>query len=178
TVFSTVDASPPVDGSSSVPGSAEHDAYRRLRAAVIANAPRPHVLAVTAIGPKHSAAVAAHLALVLAEARFSVLLVAPEFDDTSVDQTLGIEPRRGLADVLDEHRDPRELFLTFHGVNVLAGGLGSAGLPDLAASPAFRVMVDNLRDDFDYIIADARTTGSPDSDAILLAADSVLLAPT
>lgn len=174
--WSTVVAQGAAEGLLATHGTAEYEAYRRLRVAVVANAPRPQVLGVTSIKQSVSTAIAANLAVVLAEAEFSVLLIAPGLQGSSAEDFLGHAPRRGLVDAVGGQADPRASLETTHGVSVLVGGQGLEDAPELLSSPWFRAMIDDLRADFDYVLTDAGVTGAADSDAILLAADSAVIA--
>ncbi len=70
---------------------AGHEAYRRLRSGVVANGPRPHVLAVTTVDAEgHTSVSASNLAVALAEARFSVLVIAADPDDRGIERILGV----------------------------------------------------------------------------------------
>lgn len=156
---------------------AEHEAYCSLRAAFVANAPAPQVLGVTSIGKNVSTAVITNLAVVLAEADYSVLLVAPGLEGSVVERAMGHPPRHGLVEILEERLDPRQSVESVEdGVSVLVGGHDLADSSDLLSSPAFRAMIEDLRQDFDYLLIDAGLAGAADSDALLLVTDSVVVA--
>ncbi len=157
--------------------TAEHEAFRSLRAVVVANAPGPQVLGVTSIGKNVSTAVATNLAVVLGEADYSVLLVAPGLEGSMVERALGHPPRHGLVEILEEHLDPRRAVESVEDdVSVLVGGQDLAGASDLLSSPAFRAMIEDLRRDFDYVLVDAGVAGTADSDALLLVTDATVVA--
>src|SRR5699024_10315337 len=83
-VFASVPGSR--NGRSSTDERGVHEAYRHLRAGVVANALRPHTLGVCGIGSDQDApVVASNLAVVLAEARYSVLLIAADPEDRTVE---------------------------------------------------------------------------------------------
>lgn len=152
-----------------------HEAYRRLRAGVIANGPRPHVLAVSGITPDHISAVATNLALVLAEAEFSVLLIAADVEGSQVEDILGVGPRPGLSEAVRDIVPASESLLEVRGFSLLTTGLEPGQARDLNASPAFSSMVAHLRSRFDYVVLASAPTGAADGDAIISVADSVLL---
>lgn len=156
-------------------GEELHEAYRRLRAGVIANGPRPHVLAVSGIKPDHISAVATNLALVLAEAKFSVLLIAADVEGSQVEDILGVRPRPGLSEVVRGVNPASESLLEVRGFSLLTKGLEPEEARDLNASPAFNSMVAHLRSRFDYVVLASAPTGAADGDAIVSSADSVLL---
>lgn len=154
-------------------GGASHEAYRRLRAAVIANGPRPHVLAVAPVSGEQTMVVA-NLAVVLAEARLSVLLVATDPESLGV-RALGLAERPGVAEVVGRGADASSLIMRSHGVSVLTPGLDSLHVRDVAATPAFHRLIQDMRQRFDYVLLEGvRTAG----DEMLLVGDSVLLVLT
>lgn len=153
-----------------------HESYRQLRTAVIANGPRPHVLAVTGLGEDSSATVAANLAVVLAEAQFSVLLVATDARHHAVERYVGVSVGPGLAEAVLDGSAVLDLVREAHGISVLTAGVD--GSRDITASPGFRSMIDSLRQQFDYVLLATSAAGSADGDAALLAADSGLFVLT
>lgn len=159
-------------------GAAAHEAYRRLRAGVVANGPRPHVLGVTAVGVhEHASAVAANLALSLSEARFSVLVIAADPRSRRVETLFEIPDSPGLAEVLWGTVEPHDAIRHRRGVSVLPGGDVLAAR-ELLGGQAFRDTVARLSSDFDYVIVAASSTGTADGDAAIGTTDSVLLSVT
>lgn len=171
-VFADIDAQHS-SGPAATGEGAAHEAFRQLRAAVIANGPRPHVLAVTPIDRDHTT-VAAGLAKVLAEAKQSVLLIATDPHDLGASRALGLGERAGVAEVVSRGTDVSSLLEQSQGVSVLAPGLESVDMRDLAAMPAFRDLIQQMRQRYDYVVLE----GAPAADELLLAADSVLLVLT
>lgn len=166
-------------------GAEVHESYRQLRTAVIANAPRPYTLAVTAVGSGSagdgstlSAEVAANLAVVLAEAKLTVLLVDTDSGQNPVEQLFGVKVEAGLTDVVLGDASACDSLVATHGISVLAAGPEVDGSSDLTATIGFGATVEKLRPHFDYIILAAAPAGSSDGDAVLLVADSALLVLT
>ncbi len=166
-------------------GPEVHESYRRLRTAVIANAPRPYTLAVTAVGGESarggsalSAEVAANLAVVMAEAKLSVLLVTTNALQHRVEELLGMDAEMGLTDVVLGGASAYDSLVERHGISVLTAGPEAGASSDLTATNRFRTVVDELGQHFDYIILAAAAAGTSDGDAVLLVADSALLALT
>jgi len=154
-----------------------HEAYRRLRAGVVANGPRPHVLAIAAVDAQsRSSVAAANLAVALAEARYSVLLISADPDDRGIESILGVPSSPGLSELV--HDDVDGVLVVAEGVAVLPGGAQPATVRELYAGPVFRQVVDSLREDYDYIILGAAGAGTGDGDAVIGTADSVLLTVT
>lgn len=160
-------------------GAAAHEAYRRLRAGVVANGPRPHVLGVAAVGEhEHASAVVANLALTLAEARFSVLVIAADPRSHGVEELLGVSHSPGLAEALRGATDPSNVIQSISGVSVLPGGTDAFEARDLYAGQAFRDVVEGFRSRYDYVLIAASSTGTADGDAAIGSADSALLSVT
>lgn len=159
-----------------------HEGYRQLRTAVIASCPRPHVVAVTEVtndaitgSTGRSADVAVNLAVVLAEARFSVLLISTSSQEEEVQMLLRVQPSEGLAEAALGNGSVHHLLLRTQGIALLTSGIDSVGSSDLTASSAFRDVVDELYRQFDYVVLATSAAGSADGDAALLAAHSALL---
>lgn len=158
--------------------AAAHEAYRRLRAGVVANGPRPHVLGVAAVGVhEHASAVVANLARSLAEARFSVLVIAADPRSRGVETLFEINDSPGLAEVLWGVVEPRDAIHERAGVSILPGGDVLAAR-ELLGGQAFRDTVARLSSGFDYVIIAASSTGTADGDAAIASTDSVLLSVT
>ncbi len=163
-------------------GPEVHESYRQLRTAVIANAPRPYTLAVTVVEGESaressalSAEVAANLAVVMAEAKLTVLLITTNSLQHPVEELLGVEVAAGLTDVVFRGASACDSLVPTHGISVLTAGPEVDGSSDLTATSSFRSIVDDLRQHFDYIIVAAADAGSSDGEAALLVADSVML---
>lgn len=172
-VFTTVDRSETGE-LASTDGGSTHEAYRRLRAAVIANGSRPHALAIAPVDGEPSM-IAADLAVTLAQAKLSVLLIALDPDNALIRGALGLADRPGVAEAVSLGADVDGLILQTDGISVLAPGLDTGTTPDLAATPAFREIVAQLQHRFDYIVID----GFPAvGEEVLLVADSALLVLT
>ncbi len=159
-------------------GLATHESYRRLRTAVIANGPRPYVLAVTGLDTDLSAEIATNLSIVFAEAKFKVLLVSTDTQERSVERLLGVERRTGLAEVVLEGASARELLIETRGISLLTAGVRTHDVDDLTATSSFRALIDDLHQEFDYVVIAAGPAGSADGDSTLLTADSALLVLT
>lgn len=171
-VFATV----PTHRQAAAPESV-HEAYRHLRVGVTANALRPHTLAVRAIGAQADApVVATNLAIALAEARYSVLLVAADPESRRVETLLDIEVGSpGLAEVLSDDVDVDEVLVSRRGMVVLPGGRPSGSSREYFAGPQLRRVLEKVRGSHDFIIMVTAGSERADGDAVTAAADSVLL---
>lgn len=159
--------------------AASHEAYRRVRAGVVANGPRPHVLAVAPIGEhEHATAAVSNLAVVLSEAGFSVLLVSADPRTHEIEKQFSIPESPGLADVLQDGMDAAEILQFSEGVSILPAGADPLSARELYGGQALRSVIDQFRAQFDYILIAASGTGTADGDAAIGVADSVLLSIT
>lgn len=159
-----------------------HEAYRQLRTAVIARGPRPQALAFAEVLGRISpdvglaaAEVATNLAIVLAEAKFSVLLVSTPMRSRGVERLLDLGEGDGLAESVAGSVSPWNLLVKTHGISVLPAGRDAPGSRDTTSMSSFRAMVDDLYPRFDYMILAAGAAGSSEGDAVLLSADSAIL---
>jgi Mrp family chromosome partitioning ATPase/capsular polysaccharide biosynthesis protein len=158
---------------------ASREAYRRLRAGVVANGPRPHVLAVAAVDAQsRSSVAAANLAVALAEARYAVLAISADPEDRGIEGALGVPISPGLSELVNDELDVKKVLVQAQGVAVLPGGAQPATVRELYAGPVFRQVVDALREDYDYVILGAAGAGTGDGDAVIGIADSVLVTVT
>lgn len=153
------------------------EAYRKLRTAVIANAPAAHVLGITGVGTAHAARAARNLAQVLTQAKFSVLIIDADTGGDELSRLLRIPAgTRGLAEAV--HRSAHnaaELTVERHRFEVLATGKATDDLDSITASPHFRTVVERARQHYDYVLLLTDAAGSASAETALLAADSVLL---
>ncbi|MDO5502415.1 MAG: hypothetical protein Q4G67_04485, partial [Actinomycetia bacterium] len=152
------------------------EAYRVLRTAVIANAPAPHVLGVTALGDARPASLATHAAKVLADAKYDVLLIDADTSGSEVSALLDLPGGPGLAEAVTRRADARELLVERHGFSVLTLGTHWDDLDGLTSSPQFRNLVTKTRQPYDYVVLLTGAAGTAEAEAALLATDSVLLA--
>ena len=159
-----------------------YEAFRQLRTQIIAEGPCPRVVAVSefvnegaAGGSGRSADVAVNLALVLAEARFSVLLIATPSQEAEVRWLLKPSASMGTAEPSDYPPPNGQALEKLRGISLLTVGLDHLHSSDLTASRSFRDTVDELHSKFDYIVIASSAAGSADGDAALLASQSALL---
>jgi Mrp family chromosome partitioning ATPase len=157
----------------------EFEAYRRLRAGVVANAQAPGSLAVTCVSADQSAAtVASQLALSLRKADFQVALVAADPTDDAIERELGVTPGPGLSDVLGDDVPIDSVLTEAEGLTILRGGLRPASSRELYAGPRLRTVVEGLTRSHDYVIVSSAPASSADGDAATTACDSTLMIVT
>lgn len=156
-----------------------HEAFRRLRIGVVANATRPHVLAVGSLGLDEDALrVTAALAVRLAEARYRVAVVAADPGDRSLEEYFGIaHDAPGLGDLLAAGGpgDVADVAIEHEGLTIVPAGPHLAEQRDLLAGEELRQLLGAMRQDYDYVVVGAAGAGSADGDTVIATADSLLL---
>lgn len=155
--------------------SPDHEAYRRLRAGIVANTNRPCTLAVAAVGGGGDTPVVARsLAVTLHHAGFSVLLIVAGCQESDVDGSDESLAGDGIAEILIGARDWEDVAADIEGVTTIEGG-NSQSVGDLYAGPGFPDLLKELKSHYDYIVVSSAGTDTADGDAVMAAADAVLL---
>lgn len=156
-----------------------HEALRRLRIGVVANAARPHVLAVGSVGVDNDALqVAAALATRLSEARYRVAVVAADPGDRSLEAFFNIpEETPGLSELLQggDAGDLASLAIVQDGITIIPAGQDLPESRDLLAGEGFRQLLEALRAGHDYVIVGTAGAGTADGDTVIATADSLVL---
>lgn len=157
----------------------EFEAYRRLRAGVVANAQAPGSVAVTCVSADESAAtVASQLALALRKSDFQVALVAADPGDDAIERELGIPAGPGLSDVLGDDAPIGAVLTQARGLTILRGGLKPVSSRELYAGPRLRTVIEELTTGHDYVIVSSASASSADGDAAATACDNTLMIVT
>ncbi|WP_182113263.1 MULTISPECIES: polysaccharide biosynthesis tyrosine autokinase [unclassified Actinotalea] len=163
------------------PGSPRAEAYRQLRTNLTFSAvtKRMQVVVVTSAVPGDGkTTTACNLAITLAEAGRSVLLVEADMRRPMVAQRLGIEGSAGLTNVLAGAVKVDDVLQPWgqHGLQVLAAGTLPPNPSELLGSDAMRELVTELRGRFETIVVDTPPV-LPVTDASVVAthADIVVL---
>lgn len=159
--------------------SATHEAFRRLRIGVVANAARPHVLAIGSLGVDNDALrVSAALAARLSEARYSVAVVAADPEDRSVQEYFDVPPDApGLSDLLtpESAHDLAAVSISQGGMTIVPAGPDLMTARDLLAGEGFRELLEALRAEHDFVVVGTAGVGTADGDTVIATADSLLL---
>ncbi len=154
------------------------EAYRRLRAAVLANAHRGSVIAVTSSTSLPGIAdIGSNLAVALQDAGYDCALVDAEITDPAVADLFGLPEHAGVADIIGGAVNLDAAVAVRHGVAVLTAGSDPDAVLERYSGEAFRSTLDTLRAQYDYVImavADLSTavgvTAAAVADCVLLAA--------
>jgi succinoglycan biosynthesis transport protein ExoP len=157
--------------------------FRTLRTQLAVQDPPIRTLLITSARPSEGkTAVAVNAGAVLAQAASSVVVVDANLDDPDVAKRLGASSDGpGLTDAIRGASLPDLIQRGVAGVDTLAvlgaGTKVSDHPADLFSSPAFRKVLDELSQQFDYVIVDsAALLENSATEAILPSVDSVVVA--
>jgi succinoglycan biosynthesis transport protein ExoP len=163
------------------PKSRAGEAYRRLRAAVVASVQeRPVTLLVTSATPAASATlVSSNLAVALAHAGSATIMVDASFSETSPSALFGLGQSKGLSDVLMRGTDPTQLLVNADSqLRLLPRGPGAGAAAERFSGPRMRETVRLLRDKAEYILINAPSVHDANAQALCTLADAVLIVVT
>ncbi len=163
------------------PKSRAGEAYRRLRAAVVASVQeRPVTLLVTSATPAASATLtSSNLAVGLAHAGSPTIMVDASFSETSPSALFGLGQSKGLSDVLMRGTDPTQLLVHADSqLRLLPRGPGAGAAAERFSGPRMRETVRLLRDKAEYILINAPSVHDANAQALCTLADAVLIVVT
>ena len=162
------------------PNSPASEAYRTLRTNILyarMDTP-PKVIVVTSYSAHEGkSTTCANLAIVLAQAGKSTLLVDGDLRSPAVHKMFELRNIQGIVDVLIQDRDLQEVCLEpLPGLKVLTAGPPPYNPAELVGSQRYGDFLSRARREFEYVLIDAPPVGAV-SDALTLAAqgDGVLL---
>ena len=153
------------------PESVVADAYRSLRTRIVQAAPSgPRTLTVTCAAREDKDAVAANLAVALAQSGRTAVLVCADLRWGRAHRLFGLEETSGLSGLLDRRTNlDKELLATsVPGLQVLPAGPPPLDTGAMLQRPAFRTLLGALRDRADFVVIAAPP--------VLASADAGLLA--
>ena len=162
----------------SAPKSPAGEAYRRLRAAVVATAPQtPVAILVTNATPGGSARLAsANLAVSLAFAGAKTIMIDANTDDADMTGLFGARPGKGLSDTLLSGTDPATLLIhTDSQLRLLPRGPRALEAAHRFSGPRMRETVKVLRRRSEYLIVNAASIHDADAQALCTFMDAVVL---
>jgi polysaccharide biosynthesis transport protein len=163
------------------PKSKAGEAYRRLRAAVVASVQeRPVTLLVTSATPAASATLtSSNLAVALAHAGSATIMVDASFSETSPSALFGLGQSKGLSDVLMRGTDPTQLLVHADSqLRLLPRGPGAGAAAERFSGPRMRETVQLLREKAEYILINAPSVHDANAQALCTLADAVVLVVT
>lgn len=156
------------------------ESARFLRDLLESHAQASQVILFTPVAPRSGASsLAAHVAIVSAQAGRQVILLDADIRRPQLHQWFGLPNDVGLANLMTIPAPGLEAILrptAIPGLRLLTTGSAERLSPDLLASPAMAAILDDLRQHADLILIDAASANTA-SDAVLLAehADGVVL---
>ncbi|TDC55434.1 hypothetical protein E1281_12570 [Actinomadura sp. KC345] len=162
----------------SAPKSPVGEAYRRLRAAVVATAPQtPVALLVTSATPGGSARLAsANLAVSLAFAGAKTIMIDATTEDADMTGLFGARPGKGLSDTLLSGTDPATLLIhTDSQLRLLPRGPRALEAAHRFSGPRMREAVKVLRRRSEYLVVNAASLHDADAQALCTFMDAVIL---
>ncbi|MGH3087169.1 MAG: CpsD/CapB family tyrosine-protein kinase, partial [Rubrobacteraceae bacterium] len=166
------------------PDGVVSEAYRTLRTSLLYSLVDnpPKVITITSPGPREGkSTTCSNLAVVLAQAGKNVLLLECDFRKPVVHRIFELRNLRGIVDVLAEERDAQEVWHEpIQGLKVITAGPVPTNPAELLGSERFARFLDQMRQDFDYVLIDAppvQTVSDPmivaaQSDGVLLVLDA------
>lgn len=156
------------------------ESARFLRDLLESHAQASQVILFTPVAPRSGASsLAAHVAIVTAQAGRRVILLDADIRKPTLHQWFGLPNDVGLANLTAIPAPGPEAILrptAIPGLRLLTTGSAERLSPDLLASPAMAAILDDLRHHADLILIDAASANTA-SDVVLLAehADGVVL---
>ncbi|WP_165950158.1 hypothetical protein [Actinomadura sp. GC306] len=162
----------------SAPKSPVGEAYRRLRAAVVATAPQtPVAVLVASATPGGSARLAsANLAVSLAFAGAKTIMIDATTEDADMTGLFGARPGKGLSDTLLSGTDPATLLIhTDSQLRLLPRGPRALEAAHRFSGPRMRETVKVLRRRSEYLIVNAASLHDADAQALCTFMDAVIL---
>ena len=158
------------------------NAYRRARAGIMVAAPRPAVVAVSAVDGTSAGdplgLVVANLAFSLISADHAVCVVDAQLGMGDLAGLLGLPFSPGLSDILARKGEGDVPLLEQHQLRVLPSGQNPERTREIGASANFVGLIETLRQRFDYVLIAAPVASSPEGSEVALAADGVVLVLT
>jgi capsular exopolysaccharide synthesis family protein len=156
------------------------EAYRTLRTSLLYSLVDnpPKVITITSPGPREGkSTTCSNLAVVLAQAGKSVLLIECDFRKPGVHKIFELRNLRGVVDVLvGDHKVDEVWHEPLQGLKVMTAGPVPTNPAELLGSKRFTRFLDGMRREFDYVLIDAPPVQTV-SDPMIIAAqgDGVLL---
>jgi succinoglycan biosynthesis transport protein ExoP len=163
------------------PRSLEAEAFRSLRTALYFSALGEGCKVIQITSPnaqEGKSTLAANLAVSIAQSGKRVVLVDADLRTPQVHKMLGLAASAGLASVLAGAAEPNDAVLpsSIPGLSVLACGPVPPNPAELLTSPAFKDLLDLLRDRSDFVIVDTPPLlAVTDASVVASRVDGVLL---
>jgi len=158
----------------SAPDSPFTEMFQEVRAGVLALAPPPRAVTVTATDSARAADfVGVNLAQSLAHAGYRVALVSTA-EHSTVETMLDIDPSPGLSDIL-AGRGLAAVAVNVYGLTVVPSGGVTEHRSDMLASRGFSQIVTDLQKEADYVLVIGGPLSAPNAMAVALPTDGIVL---
>lgn len=164
----------------SSPESAAADTYRDLRTRIVQAAATPGTttLVITSPAREDKDAVAANLAVALAQAGWATALVCADLRWGRIHELFGAENTKGLVGLIDRRADLADALIPtgISGLRVLPAGSPPLDTGAVLQGPAFRAVLAGLSRWADFVVIDASPVlVSADAAPLADLADTILL---
>ncbi|WP_148558131.1 CpsD/CapB family tyrosine-protein kinase [Terrisporobacter glycolicus] len=145
-----------------------NEAYREIRTNISLNTDLKTIVFTSAEMNEGKTTTACSIAKCFSDLEnHKILLIDCDFRKKSVANTLEIDNKKGIADVIINDMDMKECIKKVEEFDVLTCGISPSNTSVLLESKKFRDAIENLKGDYDYIFIDSPPLGRLNDAAIL-----------
>lgn len=145
-----------------------NEAYREIRTNISLNTDLKTIVFTSAEMNEGKTTTACSIAKCFSDLEnYRILLIDCDFRKKSVANTLEIDNKKGIADVIINDMDMKECIKKVDEFDVLTCGISPSNTSVLLESKKFRDAIENLKGDYDYIFIDSPPLGRLNDAAIL-----------
>jgi len=145
-----------------------NEAYREIRTNISLNTDLKTIVFTSAEMNEGKTTTACSIAKCFSDLEnHRILLIDCDFRKKSVANTLEIDNKKGIADVIINDMDMKECIKKVDEFDVLTCGISPSNTSVLLESKKFRDAIENLKGDYDYIFIDSPPLGRLNDAAIL-----------
>lgn len=145
-----------------------NEAYREIRTNISLNTDLKTIVFTSAEMNEGKTTTACSIAKCFSDLEnHKILLIDCDFRKKSVANTLEIDNKKGIADIIINDMDMKECIKKVDEFDVLTCGISPSNTSVLLESKKFRDAIENLKGDYDYIFIDSPPLGRLNDAAIL-----------
>ncbi|UPA31233.1 CpsD/CapB family tyrosine-protein kinase [Terrisporobacter glycolicus] len=145
-----------------------NEAYREIRTNISLNTDLKTIVFTSAEMNEGKTTTACSIAKCFSDLEnHKILLIDCDFRKKSVANTLEIDNKKGIADVIINDMDMKDCIKKVDEFDVLTCGISPSNTSVLLESKKFRDAIENLKGDYDYIFIDSPPLGRLNDAAIL-----------
>ncbi|WP_419725277.1 CpsD/CapB family tyrosine-protein kinase [Terrisporobacter petrolearius] len=145
-----------------------NEAYREIRTNISLNTDLKTIVFTSAEMNEGKTTTACSIAKCFSDLEnHRILLIDCDFRKKSVANTLEIDNKKGIADIIINDMDMKECIKKVDEFDVLTCGISPTNTSVLLESKKFRDAIENLKGDYDYIFIDSPPLGRLNDAAIL-----------